>query len=113
MTVEQASRERFARGRAEYGGAEWKPSLPGMRGTHEAQEEVTDAFSYIELERECLLRGRDPDIDDLNEGERKRLDVIDQLQRNLAETFTGLDLLTRMLAEDGAHRWEPLAHARG
>ena len=112
MTVEQASRIRFARGRAEYGGAAWKPSHPGARGTHEAQEEVLDAYSYIGLERECLLRGRDPDLDDLSEVEQKRLDVIDQLLRHLSETYKGLDLLSRMLRAEDAHAWEPLEAAR-
>ena len=111
MTVEQASRIRFARGRAEYGGEEWKPSRPGARGTHEAQEEVLDAFSYIGLERDCLLHGRDPEIDDLSDLEKKRLDVIDQLQRNLSETYKGLDLLSRMLRAEDAHAWEPLKFA--
>tara|TARA_R110000751_G_C13540624_1_gene455080 strand:+ start:207 stop:545 length:339 start_codon:yes stop_codon:yes gene_type:complete len=104
VTLEQASSERYRRGRKEYGGQEWR----GERGCAEAREEIEDAFTYISLERACLLRGRDPNGDDLSSRDDQTLRVIDQLLGNLRETYTGLGLLSEILDDDRSHRWEPL-----
>ena len=105
MTLEQASDERFKRGRKEYGGKEWR----GARGSEEAREEIQDAYAYLALERTCLLRGRDPDDGDaFSTRETTTLAVIDRLLANLRETYTGLGLLSGILDDERSHAWEPL-----
>lgn len=111
MTLYEAAQTRFKAGREEYGGKEWR----GERGSREAIPEVQDAFSYIRLERECLLRGRNPDYpqpgDELTAEESTVLQVVDKLLSDLEELYKGTAMLDRLLDRQDAHAWEPLRYA--